>query len=247
MYKIEDVKIIERLLNEDKIATLNARGRIRFESDLDIIVDDLNEPKGFILTSDYWNVVYSIDDKIAERKLGNIEFRQNRGFAGVLTKYYDVVKVNNDIDWCDPCYLYYMNKEDLDVSKIKHDVKELRLEDAEIVNEFYTYKGEYSLEFIRDCIRNRPTSAIFNEEGNPISWAVVKEDGSMGIMYTRKEYRGKDLAKSVSIDLAKKVFDINWIPYVHIIVENTPSINLAESTGFSKYGKVIWFGVKERR
>ncbi|WP_143153611.1 GNAT family N-acetyltransferase [Caloranaerobacter azorensis] len=240
---VSNVEMIKHLLDYDKIATINVLGRMRFTKDWKIIVDNINRPKGFILKSDEWNIIYSPEDEVAKNMLENMNLK-GQDFAGVLKKYYDLIKNREEIDWEEQCYLYYMDKKDLDLTRIKHEVKELRVKDALVVNEYYTYKSEDSLEYIIDCIKNRPSSAIFDENGVPISWAVVREDGSMGIMYTKEEYRGKGLAVSVSIDLAKKVFDIGWIPYVHILVDNIPSIKLAESIGFKKYGEIVWFGVK---
>ncbi|EOC99413.1 GNAT family N-acetyltransferase [Caldisalinibacter kiritimatiensis] len=244
MKKINNTRAIEKLINYDKIATLNVLGRITHKNKTNIYVDNIENPKGIILQSDYWNTIYSPYDEVAENMIKEMKYDENKGFSGVLKKYYDIIKKYKDIEWEEPCYLYYMDKDALDYTKVKHKVEALRLEHAEIVNEFYTYKSEHSLEYIKGCIKKRPSSAVFDKDGNPISWAVIREDGSMGIMYTREEYRGKGLAASVSIDLAKKVIDNNWTPYVHIVTSNTPSIALAESIGFKRYGEVMWFGIK---
>ncbi|KPU26630.1 hypothetical protein TR13x_09050 [Caloranaerobacter sp. TR13] len=243
MHSISNIESIKHLLNYDKIATINALGKMRFTNNWEIIVDNIEKTRGFILKWDKWNIIYSPEDEVARKMLENINLKGQR-FAGVLKKYYDLIKNNEEIEWEEPCYLYYMDKNNLDLARIRHEVKALKLKDAVVVNEYYTYKSKNSLKYITNCIKNRPSSAIFDKNGNPISWAVVREDGSMGIMYTKEEYRGKGLAVSVSIDLAKKVFDIGWTPYVHIVVKNIPSIKLAESIGFKRYGEIVWFGVK---
>lgn len=244
MIKVNDNRIIEKLINSDRIATLNAVGRMKYTKGWEIFADSIDNPKGFILNSDYWKVIYSLYDDVALELLKGLEKGKETGFSGVLKKYYDMLKELRNIKWEEHCYLYYLDAKALDTSRIKHEVGPLRLEDAEIVNEFYTYKSDDSLEYIKECIRERPSSAVYDEKGNPISWAVVREDGSMGIMYTRKEHRGKGLAISVTIDLAKKVIDDDWIPYVHIVTDNKPSIKLAESIGFKRYGEITWFGIE---
>ncbi|WP_202708059.1 GNAT family N-acetyltransferase [Sporosalibacterium faouarense] len=245
MDKTTDRRVIENILQNDKIATLNAAKMMENEENWEILVDDISNPKGFILRCGEWNIPYSLNDKIALKMLNSMEFRKTEGFSGVLKKYYDMIKESKKIEWEEPCYLFYMNKEDLDTSKLQHEVKSLRLEDVEIVNEFYTYKDEESFEYIKQCIIQRETSAIFDDKGNPISWALVREDGTMGIMYTKKEYRGRGLAASVSIDLAKKVINNNGTPFVHIVTNNDASISLAKSIGFKKYCEVMWFGVSK--
>ena len=244
MEKVNDVKIIENLINYDKIATLNAVNMMENEKQWDLYVDDAKYPKGFILKCGYWNIPYSPYDDVAYKMLKEIDFRESSGFSGVLLKYYEIVKSLKEIDWTEKCYTYYLDSKDLDLNKIKHNVRSLRIEDAQMVNQYYTYKSEDSLDYIKSCISNRPSSAVFDSDNNPISWAVLREDGTMGIMYTLKEYRKMGLAVSVSIDLAKKVIDGGKIPFVHIVTENEPSIKLAESIGFKKYGEIMWFGVK---
>lgn len=243
MNKIENISLLNPLIEKDKIATANVIGRIKYEDDYTIYVDNILEPRELLLKSKYWNVVYSNNGKLSEELLNHID-DNDIGFGGILLDYYNIIKEYKNIEWSEHCYLYYI-EEGLNINDIKHKVSELRLEDAEIVNKYYTYKNENSIEYIKDCIKNRETSCIFDNNGNPISWAVVREDGSMGIMYTKKEHRGKGLAKSVSIDLANKIINNGDLPYVHIVVENKNSIKLAESIGFKRYSDVMWFGIKE--
>lgn len=244
MNTTKDINVIKKLIDKYKIENLNVLGRIKYESDWHIIVDNLEKPNGFIFICNYWNIIFCEDDLLASKMLSDMTLDKNKGFAGILWKYYDIVKEKNEIDWEESCYLYYLNKEDFDNSPIKHVVKSLRLKDAETVYNYYTYKDEDPIDYIKECIINRPSAAVFDENENPISWAVTREDGSMGIMYTKKEHRGKGLAKSVSKHLAKLHLDNNDIPYVHILFGNENSVNLAESIGFKKFDKVKWFGVK---
>ncbi|RKD32571.1 GNAT family N-acetyltransferase [Thermohalobacter berrensis] len=243
MFKTNNEKILNDLFKQNRIATLNSLGRLKYNNDWELFVDDKKKPSSFLIKHNYWNTLFSNDKETIVEMAKNL--RGEQGFSGILKKYYQIIKKYKNIEWEEHCFLYYLDEKNIDTSRIKHDVKELKLEDAEIVNKYYTYKSEHSLEYIKRCIEERPTSAIYDENGNPISWAVVREDGSMGIMYTKKEHRGKGLALSITLDLAKKVIQSNFIPYVHIVVDNTPSLALVESAGFKKYGEVVWFGVKD--
>lgn len=244
MFSTTDKRIIHKLIQSDKIATVNVVNLIENESNWEILVDNLENPRGFIFKSNDWYVPYSPNDEIAFEMIRNLNYKKGDIFAGILKKYFDFIIATNEVDWEELCFLYYMDKEDLNISRLKHEVKDLRLEDAEIVNEFYTYKDDTSLEYLKDRITQGPSSAVFDDDDNPISWAMVREDGSMGIMYTKKDYRGKGIAASVSIDLAKKVIKNNKTPFVHIVDTNAASVALAESIGLKKYGDVVWFGVK---
>ncbi|MBS4537966.1 GNAT family N-acetyltransferase [Clostridium sp. D2Q-11] len=244
MKKISNLDKINALLNKDKIATINIQGRMKYEKKWSILVDDTDNPNGIIFKNGYWNIIYSPNDTIAKNLINHLKEKE-LGFAGVLIKYYNMMKESNKIDWDEICHLYYIDPKEIKIPQIRHNVEKLRLEDAEIVNEFYTYKDEDSIEYIKECIIERETSCIFDEAGKPISWAVIREDGSMGIMYTRKDHRGKGLAISVTWDLIRKVINNGDIPYVHIVHGNEASVRLAKAIGFKKYGDIAWFGTKD--
>lgn len=54
------------------------------------------------------------------------------------------------------------------------------------------------MEQIKKDIQNRPSSAIYND--NEIaSWVLVHNDNSMGIMYTKDEYRNKGYAVDICL------------------------------------------------
>lgn len=247
MEKIKDKKVIEKLINIDKIGTLNAVNTMKYEKEWDIYVDNKVNPKGFVVNSRMWNIPFGEDDDVIISMLKGLDYSKEQNFAGVLKKYYDMVKDMKDIAWEEHCYLYYLDKENLDLDNINHEVGSLDVQHVETLDKYYTYKDDESYNYIKECIETRPSSAVFNEKGEPISWCVLREDGTMGIMYTKKEHRGKGLAISVSVDLAKKVIDNGGVPYVHIVTDNNPSINLAETLGFKKYGEIVWFGVKAEK
>lgn len=234
-------QIALNLLEQDPILNLNFMGRMKFSNSYNLEVT----PEGdvVLLKSDFWHVLFSQNDESALRMLRGLQPETEIGFSGVAEKYYHIAKDIYPIKWEEFCHLYYLSEDSLDTSMINHNVDSLTLADAPIVNEFYTYKGEGSLHYIEDCIKNRPSSVIRNEHGEPISWALVREDGSLGIMYTLKEHRQKGYAVSVSVDLAKKAFNIGLTPYVHIVKGNTASIRLAESIGFKYHTDIVWFGI----
>ncbi|MBS4535305.1 GNAT family N-acetyltransferase [Clostridium sp. D2Q-14] len=244
MKKIEDKNKIKGLLEEDKIFTSNILGRMKYEKGYNIFVDDVDNINGVLLKSGNWYLVYSPEDKIAKKLINNLKGNK-LNFAGVPIEYYNFIKESKEIDWEEICHLYYIDSNEFELLKPNHKVSNLRMKDAEIVNEFYTYKSENSIDYIKNCIAERKTSCIFDKNGKPLSWAVIREDGSMGIMYTRKEYRNKGLAISVTLDLINKVINNGDTPFVHIVHGNTPSVRLAEYIGFKKHGDIAWFGTKD--
>lgn len=244
MIKVSNVEIINDLINRDIVVNANTLGKIQTTDNFEVFVDNIDNPKGFIANFEGWHTIYATEDNIAFKLISEMDFCENPCFAGIPDKYYDMIKEVKPIQWEEQCFLYYLEEERLDISNIKHRVESLKPEDALTVNEYYTYKEEGSLEYIKECIERGPSSVIYDEKGEPVSWALMREDNSMGVMYTKKEFRGQGLAVSVSIDLAHKVINSGRIPYVHIVTDNLASISLAESIGFKRYGKIVWFGVK---
>lgn len=243
MVEIFDTNIIKNLIEEDLLACINAIGRIKYERGYELYVDKKQNPNYFILKSDGWLTGYSkveFEEELIEKLIN----QQELDFCGILERYYKKIKSKKNIVWEEHCWLYYMPKKEIDKSMIKHKVESLKLEDAEEVNKYYTYKSEESLEYIKDCIKNRDTSAIYKEDGELVSWAVVREDGSMGIMYTKEEYRKQGLALSISLDLANKVLKNGDVPYVHIEESNKASMALAKTLGFVRDKRVVWFEIK---
>lgn len=234
-------KIMTDLIKNDRILNLNLTGRIKFDGDYTLKTSPCQN--AVLYQSEYWHIVYARDEASAKYLIENIKPEMEIGFAGVGESYYHIAKEIYPIKWEEFCHLYYLDEKNLDLSLISHRVDSLKLTDAPIVNEYYTYKDVDSLEYIESCIKERPTSVIRDEDGNPISWAVIREDGSLGIMYTLREHRSKGYAVSVSVDLAKKAFDNGIVPYVHIVKGNTPSVNLAKSIGFKYHCDIVWFGV----
>ena len=104
------------------------------------------------------------------------------------------------------------------------------------------FKGDKSLQRIEQDILKRPSSGVYiNKE--LVSWVLVHNDNSMGIMYTKKEHRNKNYALEVTIDLAKKILESGKIPFLHIIDSNKMSPSLASKAGFTKHSYVNWFGI----
>nr|XP_006813500.1 PREDICTED: glycine N-acyltransferase-like [Saccoglossus kowalevskii] len=78
------------------------------------------------------------------------------------------------------------------------------------------------------------TLAVFNEEDQPISRAVVGQIGDIGMTYTASKYRRKGLASIVTANLAKKLLKDGILPLVYISDKNQISIDMHTSLGFQK-------------
>jgi ribosomal protein S18 acetylase RimI-like enzyme len=229
-------------LKMDEIINLNILGVIDNVPHAEIYVDDITSPTGVFVKKDYMHYIYSKNDAFIDEVVNEYFKEGFYGLSGVEVSIAEKIMKRFDINWTSPCNLYYMPKENLDLSLIKNPVQSIALEDAEIVDKYYTYRNEHSVETIKRDIQNRPTSAIY-VDGEAACWVLIHEDDSMGIMYTREEYRNRGLAVDVTLDLAAKIFERGKTPFLQIVKSNNMSPGLAKKCGFIHCGEVIWFGI----
>lgn len=247
-------KIIQFLRAEDEIANLNMIGAIENvdgtlfndpEDRLRIFVDDEENPNGVVVQEhSYWYYVYARNDEfIYYIKEHFFKDKKEYGFDAVDKKVYDILLEGREMDWDEVCELLYIDPKAFVPYENQLVLTDGLSSDAKIIDDHYTFKDEYSYKFIQDNLKNRPSS-IYRVDDEPVAWVLLHRDNSMGIMYTKKEYRGKNIAYELSMDIIKKVIALGQIPFIHIGIENEPSFRLAKKCGFKKYKTIYWFGIK---
>jgi GNAT superfamily N-acetyltransferase len=150
----------------------------------------------------------------------------------------------------------------------KFQVESLREEDAEEVNRHWTYASARSLAIVLEAIKSRPSACIRSYEdihnqhsnGNQsqenirhrtlLSWAVVRSDYSIGMLYTKEAYRGKGLASAVLTHLTTTISQIATddgkcpvVPHVYIDPDNSTSQHIHSRLGYTKKDSAIWLRV----
>jgi hypothetical protein len=221
---------------------LNILGIIDNVPNIEIYVDDVKKPKGVFIRKEYFHYLYTKEDQFIEAVTNQFFQEGYYGFSGIEASIGKKIMEKYHVDWTSPCTLYHMPKENLDMKRMKHPVQSVALEDADIIDHFYTYQNEHSLEAIRKDIKERPSSAIY-QDGEIACWVLIHDDDSMGIMYTKENHRGKGYAVDVTIDLASKMIERGKTPFLQIVEGNHMSPGLAKKCGFVEWGKVIWFGI----
>ncbi len=249
--------IINFLTEEDEISNLNIIAIIKnfdgalFKSsieELEIYVDDIKNPNCVVVKEyDYWHYIYARNEKYLDLlKRDYFDKNLNFGVSGSDEKVFKKLKEGRNIEWEEHCILLWLDKDEFKLNESELDITDAIVEDAKIIDDYYTFKDETSYEFIKDDIKNRPSS-VHKINGDLVSWVLIHRDNSIGIMYTKEEYRGKNLAYELSMDLLNKVIVKNQIPYIHIGVENDASFRLAEKCGFKKYKPIFWFGINDEK
>lgn len=242
--KTEKSNAIINFLEKDLLINLNIIGIIENVLHADIYVDDEDNPKGVFIKKDYFHYIYSREDSFID-EVCNTFFKDGfYGFSGVEESIAKKIKEKFEVQWNNPCDLYYMPEENLDLNLIKNEVKNIDIKDVEIIDNYYEYRHPGSIDVIKKDIEERPSSAIYIDD-EIACWVLVHTDNSMGIMYTKEEHRRKGYAVDVTIDLTSKLLKNGKTPYLQIVNRNSMSPGLAEKCGFVPSGVVEWFGIIE--
>jgi hypothetical protein len=235
-------KAITQYLNKNKIVNSNILGVIENEPEAEIYVDNEASPNIVLVRYEYFNYIYTEEDELLEEMLENLFKDGFYGFSGVYRPLAEKIRKRYCLTWESRCALHYLPEENLDLNLIKNPVKAIDIEDAKVVDEFYTYRYPGSIEKIKKDILNRPSSAVYVNE-DVASWVLIHNDNSMGIMYTKEEYRKRGYAVDASIDLASKIISQGKVPFLQIVESNTMSPTLAAKCKFIKQGNADWFGI----
>lgn len=242
------------LREEDEIANLNILGVIDHvdkgifnnpKDQLKMYVDDEENPKGVLVVEhEYWHYIYAKNQQFLDHLKTHYFSRDKAyGFAAVDDEVYQYFKEAYTLEWDEFCHLLYVDPKKFQPITPSIDITSGTEADVKLVNDLYTFKEEGSDDFIRDNLKHRPSS-FYRIDGEPVSWVMVHRDDSIGIMYTKKEYRGKGIAYELSMDLVHKIIQRNKIPYIHVHLDNKASLALASKIGFVSYKKIVWFGIK---
>jgi hypothetical protein len=235
-------KIIE-FLNTNPIVNLNIIGFMESEPDADIYVDNIECPTGVVAAKGYFSYIYTENDQFLDEVLNTMYKNGYYGFSGVYRPLAEKIRSRFKIDWESRCALYYYPNEKVDLSVIKNPVRPIEIKDAETIDYYYTYRDDTSLERIKIDIEKRDSSAIYVDD-DIACWVLIHNDNSMGIMYTKEEYRKRGYAVDVTVDLTNKILKSGRTPFLQINEANNMSPGLARKCGFIHEGVYSdWFGI----
>lgn len=236
-------KPIYEFLNKNKIINLTLIGFLENVPDAEVYVDNETHPTGVVAKKDYFSSLYTENDDFLNEVLDTFYKDGFYGFRAVYRPISEKIRSRFLVNWESLNALYYFPAKEVDISLIKNSVSSVDIKDAETINHYYTYKDETSLDRIKDDIENRPSSAIY-VNGDIASWVLIHNDNSMGIMYTKEEYRGRGYAEDVTIDLVNKILKSGHVPFLTIVEGNNMSPGLARKCGFIHEGIFTdWCGI----
>jgi|SRR5690554_4790261 len=160
-------------------------------------------------------------------------------FASMEAWIFPIIKGNRETKW-DICMQRYILPLHIPLPPPDHPVQSLGPEHAEMMARHWPSDdgNPSSADYIRVCLKNGPAAAVF-VEGKPVSWAAVHEDGSLGFLYTKPEFRGQGYAQSVGINLIQQQRHQGKLS-VACIEAGRKSLGLVFKLGFRRCGSSCW-------
>ena len=236
---------IVKYLQKDRRINLNALSYLAYNGDADVHIYDGNIENGVIVGSLRKNFFYLathnrdfLDEFWESLPVGH------KVFSGVPKSIADIMTADREPVWYSPCKVFVHNGVHIAEPNQDFAIERLTAADADEVNEFYTYKSDGSINRIRESIE-KMDSACIRIDGRLATWCLVHmEDGSLGPLYTKAEFRGKGLAEAVAVNLMKQLAAKNMPIHVQIADDNAASLSLIKKLGGMDFSHdCAWFGL----
>ncbi len=192
MIQIDNLDLVKKILDEDKVGTANFYGAIKYQKNVKMFTDNLENPTGVLVKGERFYFIHSNNDDFIRRVRDDFLDEGVHEFSGVSKRIASILKEKDELVWEEFCHLYYLPKENLKKERVRNIVKPIDLKDVEIINDHYYYKDEHSEQKLTDNIKQRPSAAIY-EDDELVSWVMTHNEGSMGVMYTLEKARKKDM------------------------------------------------------
>ncbi|MBT3182875.1 MAG: GNAT family N-acetyltransferase [Deltaproteobacteria bacterium] len=159
-------------------------------------------------------------------------------FDCLETKYFDLLKGNSEVEWFAHANMIIL-PDDVQVGEPSHEVASLTLNDADIVNDYWEYKIDNTLDYVKHQIEN-DISASIRIDGRLVAWGMMHDVGAIGFLYVMEECRGQGHAKSLMSQLINDLRFQKRTPFAFVAVENERSHTLSRKLGFVDSGKYSW-------
>ncbi len=94
--------------------------------------------------------------------------------------------------------------------------------------------------YIRERITAGAVYGAFTGDGTLAGIIGMHQDGSLGMPYVEKEYRGLGIGASLESYAVNRILEKGWTPYGHVTVGNRSWEKLQEKLGFYRAEKTFW-------
>lgn len=191
-----------------------------------------------------WVYIRSNDEKALQR-LVRVLPKEYVNFALVEEWMVDIIARDYKRTREMECTRFYLPDE-VKLPQGDVEVTTLLVEDAEEIQNSHAYNEYTDLDYVHRQIENGYGAGIRVSE-KLVAWAITHDDGAIGFMYVKPEYRNKGYAEAVTAYIVERLRLDGYAVYVHIEADNTKSMSLAKKLGFVEDRNVRWFTLEEAK
>lgn len=135
------------------------------------------------------------------------------------------------------CYLQasYTKRDTLPVSH-----KDIRVLDETYIEYILKYYHYADCDYIKKRIYKKTMYGAFQQE-QIVGFIGMHEEGSIGMLFVEEPYRKSGIGRALLAFQINRMKELGWIPFSHILVENTSSVKLHEEMGLNISNMTIWW------
>lgn len=170
-------------------------------------------------------------------------YRETPYFYSIEDSLVPLVKACAEIEWIFPTLRYDRETPE---NVPAPDISLLPV-DPEWIPELYAqsdYKDYTSEAYIRDRLL-RDISVCIKDNGKLAAWAFTHDDGSLGFLHVRLEYRRRGYGSQILRALIRMRAIEGKAIFCNIVPENGASIRMVEKLGFRQDRQISWLKLKE--
>ena len=131
-------KPIYEFLNKNKIINLNLIGFLENVPDAEVYVDNETHPTGVVARKGFFSSLYTENDAFLNEVLDTLYKDGFYGFRAIYRPIAEKIRSRFLVNWESLNALYYLKATEVDLRQIKNPVESINIEDAEIINHYYT-------------------------------------------------------------------------------------------------------------
>ncbi|XP_056464880.1 glycine N-acyltransferase-like protein 3 isoform X2 [Gadus chalcogrammus] len=171
-----------------------------------------------------------------------VDWTASLSFAGIDNSYSPLLKdisSQRGSSFRSLCHAHLLHLTDLDsLLSTEHSEDHFRISslndsNVELVNKTWKFGGdEDGGRHIKKMIGNFPSCCIVDDHGQPVSWIILDDFCTMGMLHTLPAHRGKGYAKALVSCMARKLHAQGFPVYCFVEEENAVSYKLLTNLGF---------------
>jgi len=248
--RIKQNEDVINYLKQNLHENLNILNFLKYKPDVDVLIFEDDVRHGIIL-----EVVLDGEERDCFLATRNQAFLRtyrasmdgDYAFQAVPCDIAEMILDGDKPDWCGECKTFVLTGDFSPVDVRGYQIERLTMDDAAECHSFYPWKSDDSINQFYDSIERRETACV-RIGGELAAWVLVHaDDGSMGPLYTKEEFRRKGLGEMLVSRLIADLLVAGYVPYAHIQQNNDAPLNMIAKFNGMTFSHDCWFfGIEKR-